>query len=339
MQLFSMGDVLLNQDGSVQTNATGPIPSYFQANVTELARVLTGWTYAPAPGKPVTWGAYITENGPMVNYDPEHDFGSKTLLNGYVAPANLSTVQDLNAALDNIASHPNVAPFISKQLIQHLVKSNPTPAYVTRVAQAFTQSTGDMPTVITAILLDPEARANDAGGNDQPTDGHLQEPALFVPGFVRAFSGTMTAANYYSSNLAALGEDIYNPASVFNYFSPGYVVAGTGGLKGPEFQIDNPNNAILRENLIAEFFNQYSNSVQSYGPGTLVDLTPFLPLASTPATLVNALDLTLTHGTMPAAMKQIVVTAVTADAMNGSLHQVQTACYLILTSSYYNVWH
>jgi len=339
MQLFSMGDVLLNQDGSVQTNANGPIPSYLETNVTELARVLTGWTYAPPAGGSVNWGAYITENGPMVNYDPEHDFGSKTLLNGYVAPANLGTVADLNAALDNIASHPNVAPFISKQLIQHLVKSNPTPAYVTRVAQAFTQSAADMPTVITAILLDPEARANDAGGNDLPTDGHLQEPALFVPGFVRAFSGTMTSANYYSSNLAALGEDIYNPASVFNYFSPGYTVSGTGGLKGPEFQIDNPNNAILRENLIAEFFNQYSNPVQSYGPGTLVDLTPFLPLAATPATLVSALDLTLTHGTMPAAMKQTIVTAVTADASYGSLHQVQTACYLILTSSYYNVWH
>ncbi len=339
MQLFSLGDVLLNQDGSVQTNADGPIPTYLQPNVTELARVFTGWTFAPAAGQPVNWDAYITENGPMVNYDPEHDFGSKTLLNGYVAPANLSTPADLNAALDNIAGHPNVAPFISKQLIQHLVKSNPTPAYVTRVAQAFTQSNGDMPTVITAILLDAEARANDAGGNDLPADGHLQEPALFIPGFVRAFSGTMTTANYYSQTLAMLGEDIYNPASVFNYFSPGYTLSGTGGLKGPEFQIDNPNSAIVRENLVAQFFNQYSNPVQSNGPGTIVDLTPFLPLASTPATLVNALDLTLTHGTMPAAMKQIIVTAVMADAANGALRQVETGVYLILTASYYNVWH
>ena len=316
MQLFSMGDVLLNQDGTVQANVNGPIPTYLQPNVTELARVFTGWTYAPGPGRSPIFGAYITEFGPMVNYDPEHDFGSKTLLSGYVAPANLSTVADLNGALDNIAAHPNVAPFISKQLIQHLVTSNPTPAYVARVAQAFTQSTGDM-----------------------PTDGHLQEPALFIPGFVRAFNGTMTTANYYSQTLAALGEDIYNPASVFNYFSPGYTLAGTGGLKGPEFQIDNPNSAIVRENLVAQFFNQYSNPVQSNGPGTIVDLTPFLPLASTPATLVNALDLTLTHGTMPAAMKQIIVTAVTADAGNGALRQVETGVYLILTSSYYNVWH
>jgi Protein of unknown function (DUF1800) len=339
MQLFSMGDVLLNQDGSVQTNTNGPIPAYSQTNVTELARVLTGWTYAPPAGQSVNWGAYITENGPMVNYDPEHDFGSKTLLNGYVAPANLGTVQDLNAALDNIASHPNVAPFISKQLIQHLVKSNPSPAYVSRVAQTFTASFGDMPTVISAILLDSEARANDAGGNDQPTDGHLQEPALFVPGFVRAFGGTMTTGNYYANYLAAMGQDIYNPASVFSYFSPFYSVPGTGGLIGPEFEIDNPNNVLLRENLIGGFFSQYSNPVQNFGPGTLVDLTPFLPLASTPSTLVNALDLTLTHGTMPAAMKQTIVTAVTTLAPVGSLYQVQTACYLILTSSYYNVWH
>src|SRR6202043_2731260 len=100
-----------------------------------------------------------------------------------------------------------------------------------------------------------------------------------------------------ASDVACLGEVSYNPASVFNYFSPSYTVAGTGGLKGPEFQIDNPNSAILRENLIAQFFAQYSNPVQSYGPGTTADLTPYLPLASTPATLINALDLTLTHGT------------------------------------------
>jgi uncharacterized protein (DUF1800 family) len=339
MQLFSMGDVLLNQDGTVQTDANGPIAAYYQPNVSELARVFTGWTYAAKPGQGVVWNAYINSSGPMVNYDPMHDFGSKTLLSGYVAAAGLSTVSDLNAALDNIAAHPNVPPFVSKQLIQHLVKSNPTPAYVTRVAQVFTQSHGDMPSVVTAILLDAEARANDEGGSDQPTDGHLQEPALFIPGFVRAFSGTMTTANYYASVLASLGQDIYNPASVFNYYSPGYTLAGTGGFKGPEFQIYNPNAAILRENLVSDMFSQYSNPLASYGLGTVIDLTPFLPLASNPAGLVNAIDVTLTHSTMPATMKQYITTAVTADAQSGSLRQVQTAIYLTLTSSYYNVWH
>jgi uncharacterized protein (DUF1800 family) len=339
MQLFSLGDVRLNQDGSVQVDSTGsPIPTYLQPDVSELARVFTGWTYAPASGGPPTWGAYINSAGPMVPFPAMHDFGSKNLINGYVAPANLTTQQDMQSALDNIANHPNVGPFISKQLIQHLVKSNPTPAYVQRVAQAFTKSKGDMPTVIAAILLDQEARANDHGGNDLPADGHLQEPALFIPGFVRAFAGQMTYGNYYTQNLAAMGEDIYNPASVFSYFSPGYTVAGTGGLKGPEFQIDNPNAAILRENLVAQFFNQYSDPVQSYGPGTIVDLTPFLPLAATPSTLMDALDLALTHGTMPAAMKTIIQNAVTLN-QNGNLNRVQAAVYLILESSYYNVWH
>jgi len=148
----------------------------------------------------------------------------------------------------------------------------------------------------------------------------------------------MTPANYYASDLANLGEDIYDPASVFNYFSPGYTVAGTGGLKGPEFQINNANAAILRENMIANLFNAYSNPIQSYGPGTTIDLTPLLPLAAVPATLVDAIDLTLTHGVMPAAMKQIIVSAVTGD-LSGNLHRVQTAIYLTLQSSYYNVWH
>lgn len=338
MQLFSMGDVLLNIDGTPKTDVNGPIPAYLQPNVSELARVFTGWTYPPKPGGQVTWPTYINSSGPMVPYNAQHDFGSKTLLNGYVAPANLSPLADLQGALGNIASHPNVAPFISKQLIQHLVKSNPTPAYVTRIAQLFLQTNGDMKSVVPAILLDPEARANDQGGNDLSADGHMQEPALFVAGFVRAFGGTMTTANYFTQTLAALGQDIYNPASVFNYYSPGYTVGGTGGLKGGEFQIYNPNTAILRENLVAQFFSQYSNPIASNGPGTTIDLTPLLGLAATPAILMDAIDLTLTHGTMPAAMKQIIATAVGAD-QKGQLHRVQTAIYLTLTSGYYNVWH
>jgi uncharacterized protein (DUF1800 family) len=338
MQLFSIGTKMLNSDGTVQTNANGPIPSYDQTNVTELARVFTGWTYTPLPAHSLYWGAYINTAGPMVPFSGMHDFGSKSLLNGYVAPANLSPVQDLQAALDNLATHGNVAPFISKQLIQHLVKSNPTPAYVKRVGDVFTQTNGDMSTVITTILLDQEARANDEGGNDLANDGHLQEPVLQLTGFIRAFGGTMNLQNYYASEMAARGEDIFNAASVFNYYSPGYVVGGTGGLLGPEFQINNPNGSVLRENLVGSFFNQYSNPIQSYGPGTTVDLTPFLGLANAPATLVNAVDLTLTHGVMPAAMKQIIVNAVIADTTT-SLHKVQTAIYLTLTSSYYNVWH
>ncbi len=340
MQLFSIGTVMLNNDGGVQTNALGPIPTYSQKDVTEMARVLTGWTYPPTtPGGPINWNSYINSaNGPMVAFNPEHDFGQKTLVNGYVAAPNLSPQADLAAALNNLATHPNTAPFISKRLIQHLVKSNPTPAYVQRVANAFTTSGGDIKTVISTILLDTEARANDEGGNDLPADGHFQEPALFLTGLVRAFGGQMTNGNYYPNDLANMGQDIYDAPSVFNYYSPSFVAAGSGGLLAPEMQIDNPNSAILRENEIYSLFNQYSNPVASYGPGTTIDLTPLLPLAATPATLVNAIDLTLTRGVMPASMKSIIASAVSADNA-GSLHQVQTAIYLTLVSGYYNVWH
>ena len=343
MQLFTIGTSMLNPDGSVQYDSTGiPVPTYSQFTVTEFARVYTGWTFAPAPGTAVQWEKYNTGGyGPMVPYTAEHDFGSKQLLNGYVSPANVSPQVDLNNALDNIFNHPNVGPFVCTQLIQHLVKSNPSPAYVSRVAAAFNNNgsgvRGDMKAVITAILLDPEARANDEGGNDQATDGHLQEPALFVAGMVRAFAGQMTIQNYYSWQLYYLGQDIFSPASVFNYYAPNYGVQGTS-LMGGEFQIHSPNNAILRANLVTGLFGAWSNPIQSSGPGTTVDLTSLIPLGSNPTALVNALDLTLTHGVMPAAMKETIVTAVTGET-GGNLRRVQRGLYLILTSNYYNIWH
>ena len=342
LQLFSIGTNMLNQDGTLQYDASHlTIPTYTQPTIGQFAKVYTGWTYAPPPGQPVQFGSYISSYGPMAAYAPQHDSSAKTLLNGHIQPAGGTPQQDLNDALDNIFAHPNVAPFVSTQLIQHLVKSNPTPAYVGRVEAVFNNNgqgvRGDLAAVVTAILLDPEARANDAGGSDLPTDGHLQEPALFISAMVRAFGGQMNDQNYYSSDMANLGQDIFNSPSVFNYYSPNYLVPGTN-LMGGEFQIHTPNTAILRADLVFGLFNQYSNPVESYGPGTVIDLTPFLPLAATPATLVSALDLTLTHGVMPSAMKNIIVNAVAADTL-GTLHQVQTACYLILSSTYYNVWH
>lgn len=342
LQLFSIGTKMLNQDGTVQFDANNnPVPTYTQTDVTEFARVFTGWTYAPAPGGNVIWGAYQNQNGPMVPYPPQHDTGAKTLLNGYVSPAGLSPTQDLNNALDNIFTHPNVGPFISRLLIQHTVKSNPTPAYIQRVAGVFADNgqgvRGDLKAVVTAILLDPEARANDSGGLDSPNDGHLQEPVLLIAGFVRAFGGTMTNQNYFGYTLTNLGQDIYNAPSVFNYYSPGFRAPGVP-LAGPEFQIHTPNNAIGRSNLVSGMFNAYNNAVQTSGPGTTIDLSGFVPLASNPAALVDALDFTLTHGAMPTAMKQIVVNAVTNDSA-GSISRVQTGVTLIIGSNYYNVWH
>ena len=340
MQLMSIGTKVLNPDGTWPVDSNNlPIPTYQQSDVTAMARIFTGWTFASSTaGSPPIFGGYVNPDAPMVAIASQHDATAKTVM-GYNAPAGFSPQADLSGILGYLATHPNTAPFISKQLIQHMVKSNPSPQYVQRVSTAFVQSQGDMPTVITAILLDPEARANDEGGNDQPTDGHLQEPALTIAGFVRAFGGQTTATNYFASNLTSMGEDLFNGPSVFNYYSPGFVVGETGGLLGPEFQIDNPNSAVLRENVVANLFNSYSNPMLSDGSGTVIDLTPFLPLASNPAALVSAIDLTLTQGVMPQGLKTIIVNAVTADQLQSPLHQVETAAYLTLISSYYNVWH
>lgn len=341
MQLFTIGTTKLNADGTPQFDSNGLlVPTYDQNTIGETARVFTGWTYQPTSG-PLYWNEWINAAGPMVPYPAEHDMGSKTLLNGYIAPAGLSPQQDLDGALDNIFNHPNVGPFVGKLLIQHLVKSNPNPAYVQRVAQAFNDNghgvRGDMQAVITAILLDPEARANDQGGNDQPNDGHLQEPLLYVAGIMRAFGGTMTNQTYFGFDLRNMSQDAYNAPSVFNYYSPTFAPPASP-LLGPEFEIYTPDSAVYRADMTSSFFGSYSSPVLNYGPGTNIDLTPFLSLAANPSSLVAALDLTLTHGTMPATMKQDVLTAVTNDS-NGNLSRVQTGAWLILSSAYYNVWH
>lgn len=342
MQLFTIGVNELNSDGSTKLDSTGiPIPTYSQSTVAEFARVYTGWTYAPKAGSPVKWPGNLSNYGPMVPYAAEHDSGSKQLLNGFVSPSGLTPQADLTNALNNVFTHPNAGPFVSRLLIKHLVKSNPSPAYITRVAAVFDNDgsgvRGDMKAIIKAILLDPEARANDEGGDDQPTDGHMQEPALYIAGMYRAFSGTITDSNNYHYYMSTIGQNLFSSPDVFNYYDWDYQIPGTD-LQGGEFEINTPNSAVLRANLVTGLFGAFSNPVQSGGSGTSLDLTPYLYLASNPTQLANALDLMLTHGTMPAAMKSILVKAITEES-GGNLRRVQKGAYLILTSSYYNVWH
>jgi Protein of unknown function (DUF1800) len=344
LQLFSIGTWMLNDDGTPRLDANNQrIPTYTQDVIADFARVFTGWTYQPTNGTVPYWGAYINMNGPLLPISAYHDSGSKVLLNGAVIPAGLSAQADLAAALDNIANHPNVGPFICKQLIQHLVKSNPSKAYVQRVAGVFNnagnpQGRGDMQAVITAILTDSEARDNDTGFAQSATDGHLQEPVLFLAGMIRAFGGVVNDQNYWAYELATSSQDVYSAPSVFNYYSPGYVVPQSGGLLGPEFQIFTPWTSLYRYNTAAKMFGAYANPVQTYGPGTLIDLTALVSLANNPATLVDALDFSLIAGLMPAQMKQILVNAVTTEN-GGNVARVETGIYLILSSGYYNVWH
>jgi uncharacterized protein (DUF1800 family) len=337
LQLFSIGLVQLNQDGTARLDPNGePIPTFDQFTVDEFSRVFTGWIFAPAFGTGIP-----NYRDPMVvrvvnRVEVDHDTGAKRLLNGAQVPAGLSAAADLGAALDNIASHPNVAPFIGKQLIQHLVTSNPSPGYVARISTVFTQTGGNLGEVVRAILKDPEARG---AAHAEPTYGHLLEPAVFIVRVLRAFNPTSDGV--LSSFSASMGQDVFRPASVFNFYPPGYRIVGGQGLLGPEFRLYDSNSTLTRANFVNTIaFGSIAASPPDRPTGTAVDLTHFVGLAAYPGLLVDELDGLLLHRSMSAAMHDAIVAAVSAipatPAAN-ALMRARTAAYLVASSSQYQV--
>jgi uncharacterized protein (DUF1800 family) len=341
MQLFTIGLELLNQDGSSQLDGSGNlIPSFTEAQVQAFALAYTGWTLANVAGGTVTKfpnnsGDY---NDPMVAVETQHDMTSKILLNGTVLPAGGTAEQDLKGALDNIFSHPNVGPFVCTQLIQHLVTSTPSAAYVSRVSAIFANNgsgvRGDMKAVLQAILTDQEARAGDT--NAAFDGGHLREPILFITAMMRGLGFTNKDVNSsydslstYSNNLS---ERPYRANSVFNFFPPSYVIPATT-LNAPEFGIENTATATLRLSLADSIVN---NKIS----GFTVDLSSTSSLgvlAATPSALVSNLNMLLMHSQMPTAMNTTIVNAITPLTSNAQ--RVRVAIYLIVTSSQYKVIH
>jgi uncharacterized protein (DUF1800 family) len=338
LQLFSIGTARLNIDGTVQLDDAGqPVPTYTQDDINNFARVFTGWRFAPAPRTGVP--NYID---PMVTNDAQHDRDAKTLLNGVTLPAAQSTAQDLSDAIDNIFNDSNVGPFISKQLIQHLVTSNPSPAYVARVASVFnggSNARGDLKAVVRAILLDPEARGD---AKTEANFGRLRHPAQFIANILRAFNagsadGMSTSDGYLNPQSVQMGMDVFRPPSVFSYFSPFTVIPGTAGVRGPEFALLTTSTALRRANFVNTIVFTRINVGTNAPRGTSLDFTPLLPLASAPGELVDTLDDLLLHGSMSQEMRQAIEEAVAAVAPTSALKRVRTAAYLILTSSQYQV--
>jgi uncharacterized protein (DUF1800 family) len=339
MQLMSLGLYVLNADGSVQTDGSGaPIPTYTQAVVDGFSAVFTGWTYPPLAGAASTWGNPINYDGVMVSFPSQHEPGSKLLLNGLRTSPNQTPEQDLKTALDDIFNHPNVGPFIGRQLIQHLVTSNPSPAYVARISAVFANNgqgvRGDLGAVVTAILTDPEARGS------APTAanfGHLLEPALFVTAPLRSLGGQSDGV-YLSSASASMGQTIYGATSVFNYYAPGYTLPGSSTL-APEFDIDNAATALARANFCDTLMMEggaKASATVSGSTGTRIDLTRFETTAG-PAALVNQLNQTLMHGSLSTQAASVIQTAVAAQGTASALAPVQTAAYLIVSSNQYQV--
>jgi uncharacterized protein (DUF1800 family) len=342
MQLFTIGTAMLNPDGSMQTDGSGqPIPTYSQAQVQEFALAYTGWTYPVTPGNSPQKYNQMYFVGPMVAVDSNHDQTAKQLLtypgvqNGGLLPAGQTAVNDLNGALDNIFNHPNVGPFVCRQLIQHLVTSNPSPEYIQRVAAVFDNNgsnvRGDMKAVITAILMDSEARRGDDPATAVGTDGHLQEPILYMTGLLRMFNAT-TLGSSLPYQGSTMGENVLDTPSVFNFFSPSYVIPQTTSY-GPEFQILTTSTALYRANWTNNFvFNTIAGD-------TTVDYSSWAQQASNPSAMLDSLNTLMLHGTMSSDMKTSILTAVQAS-YGGSANpklEAQTSIYLIATSSQYQI--
>jgi uncharacterized protein (DUF1800 family) len=352
MQLFTLGPNLLNSDGTPQTDANGNyIPTYTQAQVQAFARAYTGWTYTNPDGTAPGGFNYTPNwNAFMGSVDTLHDTDPKILLNGTVLPQAQTAAQDLKGALDNIFAHPNAGPFVCRQLIQHLVTGNPSPAYVQRVAAVFDNDgngvRGDMKSVLTAIIMDPEARAGDAQTGDQAESnpavdgGHLREPLLWTVNLVRGLGATQTNPDdpypfvaFMFGYVANAGEAPFTQESVFNYFPPQYVIPQTA-INSPEFGIENTGTIIPRLTL--------ADMIVHSAPGLTTDLSPTSAIgqqAADPAKLADYLGMVFMHSQMPTDMRGQLITAISAIPATDLTSRAQVAAYLVVTSSQYKVIH
>lgn len=337
MQLFTLGLSNLNSDGTQILDGSGnPIPTYTQNDVMALGRSFTGWTYPTMPGATLLKHNPSYYGGPMVPFETNHDAGAKTFLGQSVA-AGESAEQELDTVLTIIFNHPNMPPFVCQQLIEKLVTSNPSPAYVSRVAAAFTSGKyqsygsgkrGDMQAVAAAILMDAEARRGDSPTTTVATDGKLREPIVMMVGLARAFHATTDGTGFtgYSGNMS---QPLFNSGSVFNFFPPQSLIPGTT-LNGPEFAIFNTASSLNRVNFVNTFvYGQISGT-------TTVNFTPVIN-AGSPAQMVTWLNNLFLHGTMSGQMNTSIATALGAVSATDTTNQAKTAIYLVTSSSQYQV--
>lgn len=342
MQLFSIGLWELNPDGTRQLDGFGqPIPTYGNAQITEFARVFTGLWFGGQP-----WGGngWNDEDSsvPMQMWAEKHDFGAKTLLKGFVVPTRAPTVEngvrDVDDALRNLFEHPNTPPFISRQLIQFLVTSNPSSNYVARVAAKFindgTGRRGNLAVVLKAILLDPEAR--DARWfMSAPEFGRLKEPVHRALAIARVGNvGRHTNLLWWTwgeFNAAAFQEPTYSP-SVFNFFRPSYQPPGLltqNGLVGPAFQITDSYSSISFPNKLWEMtqvgLKQYDD--YSFPP----DYAELVAQAGSAPHLVDQVNLLFCGGAMSATTRDNILNAVQQVAATDPLLRTRLAVYLAAT--------
>jgi uncharacterized protein (DUF1800 family) len=336
LQLFSIGLVKLNQDGSPRLEGGKPIPAYDEDVVKGFAKAFTGWSYGNATGfDDADENAEAAWLNPMKPFPAKHSPEEKLLLDGYVLAAGGTPESDLRAALDNIFNHPNVGPFIGRQLIQRLVTSNPSPGYIARVAAAFADNgagvRGDLRAVVSAILLDPEARTPLNDGRY----GKQREPVIRFANFLRGLrttaAGDSNRIHYLDGSDNGLGQSPLLAPSVFNFFSPDYRPAGAiaqAGLAAPEFQITTETTVAGGLNFFVALFQQGGHG---WGDGELTfDYARLEAMVDNPDTLIAELNALFFNYGMSEALMNRMRTMIAAYPAWSKRWKVKSA--LILTS-------
>jgi uncharacterized protein (DUF1800 family) len=362
MQLFTIGLYQLNPDGTQKLDPTGqPIPTYSNTDVMGLAKVFTGFSWnVPGDQSNTAWSNCCEYVGtgfgedilPMQNYPSHHSTDEKDFL-GVTIPAqsNPDPVGDLKIALDTLFNHPNLPPFFGKQMIQHLVTSNPSPAYVGRVAAVFQDNgagvRGDMKAVIQAILLDPEAR-DSAAASSNPQYGKVREALVRYTEWARAFTAQSRNGSFNLGStedpIYGLGEMSLRSPSVFNWFAPGYVPPGTSisqaGMVAPEMEMTDVSTVVGYLNYMQSAIGADAMN----GPDVFSNYSTEIALAATPDQLVDRINLLLMAGEMDATLRGQILSAVNSiaipsgdqNAINAALaNRVKTAIYLTMAAPAY----
>ena len=355
LQLFAISPCKLSAGGALAGGSCKD--TYDNELVRNYAFAMTGWTYPP--GGTTAGGCYPTGanceymGGDMVAAGTQlRNMASRKLLSNVTVPANATAPQALEKVLDSLMNHPNMAPYISKRLIQYMTTSNPTGAYTQRVGKAFVSGRftgggrdfgsglrGDMAATVAAILLDPEAR-----GNANTRIGHLREPVLLFTGALRALGGTTDGEPFGYWLGDTLRQRVFNAPSVFNFYQADYPVAGTT-LVGPEFGIFGATTALERLNYLTYLFDWGGSAPNTSIPGatgTFVNLQPYESLASDAAALVDNLSLLALGRKLSSGARTKVITAVSywtaqTDATNWRRNRVAAAAYLVFASPEYAV--
>lgn len=332
MQLFTVGLVKLNPDGSVQRDASGKtIETYTQQDVIEATKALSGWGNDYSPFLPRTNGANYAKPMLAQTWQGAHDSNKKTVLGSPIAGGQ-SASQDLDSLIGILVNHPNTAPFVSRRLIQSLVSSSPSPAYLSRVSAVFTNTRGDLAQVVKAILLDPEARAGDDPTQQIARTGKMKEPVLLHTNVLRGMGCTKAVADTRDSRTDVIYEawtqSAYNAPSVFGYFSPNHT-APESLVPAPEQKLITTDEVRRRASDLTYRVERKTDFTQA---GCEVDL--FVNAAATSEdALIALINDRFFKGAMPAPLRLGAKKLLTQDLANQTPQRKFTELLQILIST------